>query len=84
LVLLSTIAEDFSVLMERVMREEVEERAEAQGVAMALLLLLELPERLLEVATKAAAAVMPMCRTVGALFGCVCACVVSGLSSEQA
>lgn len=67
--LLSTIAEDFSVLKERDMREE-EERAEAppqKGVVMTLLLLLELPERLLEVATKAAAAVVPMCRTVGAL-----------------
>jgi len=55
------------------MTEEEEESAEAppqKGVVMTLLLLLELPERLLEVATKAGAAVVPMRRTVGALYGC--------------
>ena len=70
---LSTIAEDFSVLKERDMTEEEEESAEAppqKGVVMTLLLLLELPERLLKVATKAGAAVVPMRRTVGALYGC--------------
>jgi len=73
LVVLSTIAEDFSVLKERDMTEEEEESAEAppqKGVVMTLLLLLELPERLLKVATKAGAAVVPMRRTVGALYGC--------------
>lgn len=73
LVVLSAIADDFRVLKDRDVRQkEEEERAEAppqKGVEMTLLL--ELPVRLLEVAAKAAAALVPICRTAGVLYVCV-------------
>jgi len=72
LVVLSAIADDFSVLKDRDMRQEEEERAKVppqKGVEMKLLL--ELPVRLREVSAKAAAALLPICRAAGVLYICV-------------